>query len=555
MALTHEWEAGVRQSGSYSNLSRPVAGAARKSALDPKPDRQKRRNPFWKEKPMLRKLASPLFSVATIGGLVACAQSTPVVKKEVLRQETAAPVAAGPTSDVDPHRLCEVYREVADAAYLGQRLRARKEFEADRRKHPQDRAAVFGELLAIPGENDRWKAFRKDGEANPASGVGPLGECLVYADWKLADQAKIPCARADEKLPGAAIVQFARGQLAASSGDAQAAKAHFEKALSIDPACTPAQLSLAEMHEKSGDLDTAIAGFGAAFDAAPDCITCIASKADLLEQTQGIDAALSSWEKLLEIVPDHAQTLKRYAAGLVGKDDARALAAYEKAIVSGSAERSTLLAAAKLANEIGDINKALDYAERASQMQADDLEMWQFMFSLYQKKDDLTGLERVATEILRFDPANIECRLVLAEQSKSAGRHVSVLDHLEAAVVAASGEGADPAMAERARNALSAFLSELGVNPNGINGSIDAVIQAVETRARQAFQALKDENPSLKGRIDLTLTTDKSGKVVQVAIKRDSLGVQRVAASLLADFRRATIQGGAKRYALELEFE
>ena len=93
------------------------------------------------------------------------------------------------------------------------------------------------------------------------------------------------------------------------------------------------------------------------------------------------------------------------------------------------------------------------------------------------------------------------------------------------------------------------------MNPNGINGSIDAVIQTVETRARQAFQVLKDADPELKGRIDLTLTTDKSGKVVQVSVKRDSLGVQRVAASLLADFRRATIQGGAKRYALELEFE
>ena len=504
---------------------------------------------------MLRKLANTLFSVATLGTMVSCAQNTQVVKKESVEPETAPPVAAVPTSDVDPHRLCEVYREVSDAAYLGQRLRARKEFEADRRKHPQDRAARFGELLAIPAENDRWKAFRKDGEANPESGVGPLGECLVYADWKLADQAKIPCARADEKLPNTAIVQFAQGRLAASSGDTEAATGHFKKALSLDPACTPAQLSLAAMNEKNGQLDEAIAGYGAAFDAAPDCITCIASKADLLEQTQGIDAALSSWEALLEIVPDHAQTLKRYAAGLVGKDDARALAAYEKAIVSGSAERGTLLAAAKLASGVGDLNKALDYAERASQMEADDLEMWQFMFSLYQKKQDVTGLERVATEILRLDPANIECHLVLAEQSKTSGRYVSVLDHLEAAVAAAAGEGTDPAQGERARTSLNAFLAELGVNPNGINGSIDAVIQTVETRARQAFQVLKDADPKLKGRIDLTLTTDKSGKVVQVSVKRDSLGVQRVAASLLADFRRATIQGGAKRYALELEFE
>lgn len=504
---------------------------------------------------MLRKLARPIFSAAALGSLVACAQTAPVVKKEVSNPEASEATPAATTSDVDAHRLCEVYREVSDAAYLGQRERARKEFEADRRTHTGDRAAVFGEILATGAENDRWKAFRKDGEANPMSALGPLGECLVYADWKLPDQAKVPCDLAEERLAGAAIAHFAKGQLALRSGDLQTAETRFHRALAADAACTPAQLGLAEIHEKQGQLDQAVAAYGTAFERSPDCISCISMKADLLEQTQGIEAALSSWEALLEIVPDHAPTLKRYAAGLVGKDDARALAAYEKAITSGSAERETLLAAAKLANQIDDLNKALDYAERASQMEANDLELWRFMFGLYQKREDITGLERVAIEILRLAPNDIQCHLVLADQSKSSGRHVSALDHFEAAVVAADGEGADPTLAEQARTSLKTFLAELGVNPNGTNGSIDGVIQAVETRARQAFQVLKNDNPALKGRIDLTLTTDKTGKVVQVAIKRDSLGIQRVAASLLADFRRATIQGGAKRYALELEFE
>lgn len=499
---------------------------------------------------MQRSVARLVIPVSLCVGLVACSPAEPEVKK---------PVAAKPAPpEVDPRRICEVIARVDDAEYRGAREEARQELEARAAADPKDRAAAFGAIFAIEDENERWKAFRADAEKHPASGIGPLGECFVYAGWKMHDQAQAPCAAAEKALGGSALVELARGDLAARRERLEEARAHFEKALAADGGCVPAHTGLAGLATRAGDTGAAVAALDAALKAWPECFSCAARKAALVEKASGVEAALPHWEAALAIVPEHGDTLKRYAAALVGKDDAKALAAYEKAIGRGRADAQTLLAAAELARATGDVDKALDYGERASQAEADNVALWRLLAALYEQKKDTPGLERAWGEVLRLLPDDPVAHLALARASKGQDRYVSALEHYETAVRALSREGApgtSPELAQAAGEELKQLLAELKIDEAGVKGSVSRVVGVVQRTVRKVFEERVKEKRGLKGKLDVVVVTNKDGGVDEVRIERDTLGDSRVAAAVIGNLRRATIHGGAKRYALELEFE
>lgn len=499
---------------------------------------------------MLRSLPTTVLSTALLVGGAACAPAKPEVK---------APVAPAPKPpEVDPHRLCEVIARVEDSVYQGARAAVRTELEAAAAKDPKDRAAAFGALFAIDDDNARWKAFHADSEANPESGLGPLGECFVYASWKMPDQAEAPCAAAAEALGSAALVEVARGELAARRERTDEARAHYEQAIAADAGCVPARTGLARAEAAAGNAEAAVASLEAALSAWPQCFSCAAEKAALVEKASGIEAALPHWEAALAIVPDHPATLKRYAAALVGKDDGKALLAYEKAIARGRADFQTLHAAARLARALGQADKALDFGERASQAEADDAELWRLLASLYEGKNDVPGLEKAWGEVLRLLPQDPAAHLALARASKGQDRYVSALEHYEAAVAAlaaTTSQGASQELQQAAGGELSQLLVELSIDERGASGSVNRVVGVVQRQARKVFEARVKEHSGLKGKLDVVVVTNKDGGVDEVRIERDTLGDSHVAAAVLGNLRRAKISGGAKRYALELEFE
>lgn len=499
---------------------------------------------------MSRPVSRSLALLALAKGALACASVTPAPQ--------AAPVAepaAPPPPEVDAHRLCEVIREVEDAAYLGRRAAIQAQFDRDLEANPDDREAAFAALYAIENENARWKAFRKDAAAHPESAIGPLGECFVYAQWKVNDQARVPCEAAQTRLEGAAVVDLALAWMAQRQGRPEEAVSRYRTALDKDPGCTPARAGLARAHEAAGAIDDALAEWKSAIDESPDCFSCAAERAALLERTQGATAALPDLDVALAIVPDHLPTLQRYAAALVGTDDARALAAYEQAIAHGAITPSTLWPAAQLAKGAGQIDKALAYGEQTSQADPSSPEVWRFLATLYKERGEEAGVERASLEVIRLSPNDPEAHLAVAVAAKAQGRFVAALEHLEIAAASVRAEGGDPAWEAPVQSEVDAFLRELGVDPAGVKGNIDRVLGVVERQGRKAFEAQKAQAPDLKGQVDLVVVTDPSGRVTDVKVRRDTLGNQRVAATLSAWFRRATIEGGAKRYALELEFE
>jgi hypothetical protein len=81
------------------------------------------------------------------------------------------------------------------------------------------------------------------------------------------------------------------------------------------------------------------------------------------------------------------------------------------------------------------------------------------------------------------------------------------------------------------------------------------VVTAVRRSAQSVFvERLKQQN-GLRGKIDLSVTTGAGGAVVAVDVQQDTLADAQVVANVIGNLHRATVVGGAKRYAFTLEFE
>lgn len=488
--------------------------------------------------------ARPLWGALILSVASACAPAekpTPV--------EAAKPMPP----EVDPRALCAVVSEVEDARARGTLDATVAALEGRKASDPRDRAADFGLLYAIPDEQERWKAFKRDREEHPESALGPLGECFIYAAWKVPDQAKAPCEAAASRLKSLALVDVARGDLANNRGDATTAAQLYEAALAVDGACVPALVRLARVQAATSPA-TAVSTYERALGAAPACFSCAFEKAVLLEQSEGMAAAVSSWEAALALAPDHPTTVKRYAAAQAGRDDAAALRAYEKAIALGVNDATTRVAAANLAEATGDVAKALVHAQGAAAVQPDDVEVWRLVASLAEKAEDAAAATAAHAEVLRLAPEDATAHLALARSSLAAGAFVEALTHLEAAV-SALGAAEDAERKAVAEQELSGLLDKLLVRKGGTKGNVNRVVAVVQGDVKKLFEQRKKEKRGLAGLVEVTVITAEDGSVQDVRIAKDTLEDPLVAAALVGNLRRATIVGGAKRYNFELEFQ
>lgn len=455
--------------------------------------------------------------------------------------------------EVDPRALCGVVAEVEDARARGTLDATVGALEARMAEDPADRAAAFGALYAIPDEQERWRAFKQDREEHPESALGHLGECFIYAAWKVPDQARVPCETASARLRSLALVDVARGDLASNRGDATTAAQLYEAALAVDGACVPALVRLARLKAEASP-STAVSTYEKALGAKPDCFLCAFEKAALLEQSEGMEAAISSWEAALALAPEHPTLVKRYAAAQAGRDDAAALAAYEKAISLGVNDVATFIAAATLAERAGEVAKALSHAQAAAAVQADDVEIWRLVASLAEKSEDASAAATAHGEVLRLAPEDAPAHLALARASVSNEQWLDALTHLESAV--ASLESPEEAERKAAAEAeLLALLDKLFVRKAGTKGNVNRVVAVVQGDVRKLFEERKKEKRGLAGLVAVTVITREDGSVREVSIAKDTLEDPMVAAALVGNLRRATIVGGAKRYNFELEFQ
>lgn len=500
----------------------------------------------------MRALRSAAPGLVLFAALAAC-ETTP-------EPTPAPPVKALPPSDLDAAALCQRVAEAEDALASGQARELRDRLEA---AGPADRAKRFGAIFAIANDQDRFRAFKEDGAAFPQSPLSALGQCFVYAEWKMEDQATGVCMSADSALGGAAIVDVARARLMRRKGSLDAAVSLVDNALSRDASCVAAMIEGARVHSARGDADKAFASWERARAAWPGCFTCAVEAARLADASPERARAIPIWEAALAIQPGSPVALKQYAAALASTEPAKALAAYQRAVEAGASDLPTLLGGAQLAASAGDVATGLSFAEKAAALQKNEIDAWRLVLSLSQRRNDAAQGDparaaAAAREVLRLVDEDVPALLVLARQARAAGALVEAVVRFDAAgraIAAGRTTGADAADLEAAKKEHAALLAELFVAGAPAKGKAETVVRQVQGAVQKLFLERLKKKKGLAGTLDVAVTVSAAGTVDSVEIVSDSLGDAAVAASVVANLQRANISGGAKRYSFTMELK
>lgn len=472
----------------------------------------------------------------------------------------APPVKAPPPSDVDGAALCQVVAEVEDAVVQGRARELRDRLDA---APPTDRAKRFGAIFAVTNEQERFRAFKEDGVQFPGSPVSPLGQCFVYADWKMEDQATGVCLTADTAMAGAPIVDVARARLMRKKGALDAAAALTDNALSRDASCAAALVEAARVQAAGGDADKAFAAWERARASWPGCFGCAVEAARLADASTDRSRAVPLWEAALAIHPGSPLALKQYAAALAATDAPKALAAYQRAVAAGADDLPTLLGGAHLAAITGDIAVGLTFAEKAAAQQKNEIDAWRLVLALSQRRNDAAQGDparaaAAAREVLRLVDEDVPALLLLARQARASGALVEAVvryDMAARAIAAGRTTGAAPADLEAAKKEHTELLTGLFVAAAPAKGKAESVVRQVQGAVQKLFLERLKKKKGLAGTLDVAVVVSAAGSVDSVEITSDSLGDAEVAASVVANLRRANITGGAKRYSFTMEFK
>jgi hypothetical protein len=493
---------------------------------------------------------SVVWAIAFVAVIASCV-TTP--------EATIPAVAVAPELDVG--RVCDMIVDVGDAAARGGL--------AARRQHHEitasgDRHAAFAAMLALPTPEERFRAFHADGERFSTSGVGPLGECLVYASWaKMGGETARACDVAALKVGASAVlVEVARAESDLVQQRAPAAAlARVDAALALAPTCAALHVVRARARATDADVRTARDAWAAAATAAPRCFRCLIEQAALEERLDtgpgGRAAAASVWEQALKLAPDHADTLRRFAAATAGIDDARALRAWEAAIAAGARDPPTLLAAAQLASKTAstptELDAALGYARRAVDAAKQDPEPRRLVVDLAVRRGAVDEARSAAQGVLDLLPDDVVAHAALARIAVTAGPLVDGVVHYDAAVAALDrGAVVEPATATTIRAEQAGLLVRLQVNDaRRPAGNVNAVANATQRALQTLWRDRIAKKATKGGTLTIVVESAADGHVVSTQLRTDTVGDQEIAAAAVAWLSRATISGGARRHTLD----
>ncbi len=106
------------------------------------------------------------------------------------------------------------------------------------------------------------------------------------------------------KISPSAVSENALGYILLEKGKFDEGKAHFHKAIALNPRYAPPKMNLAELAAKDGQLEEAISLYEEALKIEPDRGLTYLRLGQLLKQTGDINQALEIWERGLKATPD-----------------------------------------------------------------------------------------------------------------------------------------------------------------------------------------------------------------------------------------------------------
>jgi tetratricopeptide (TPR) repeat protein len=309
--------------------------------------------------------------------------------------------------------------------------------------------------------------------------------------------------------------------------------------------------------KKKGESAAALKAWDRSIQAWPDCFRCHKAKAQYIESKFGLADALPIWERVLQIAPEDTSSLTRYAKAQVGRNDDKALFAYETALKGGKKDFETYMAAAKICIRLSKVQKAIGFLEAAVELDKTNRDTRWSLALMYEKG----GLEDKYIEslnkMLEFEPNNDEVHLRLARLLHKKEEMVGALRHYDwvAKMYRAGGDAflVSKASQKTAITEQEELLNQLKIG-RGFTGGPGEVVGTVQYRSNKMFQQRVRTQTELGGAVSFLIVTNERSRVLEVTVKEDELKDDWVIANIIGNFKRAIIWGGAKRYNIKLEF-
>ncbi len=454
--------------------------------------------------------------------------------------------------------VCRLVVDVDDASARGGLVA----FRLDAERRGKDRHAVLARHLSLATPEERFRAFHDERVDSPDSVVGPLGECLVYAGWsRMGPQASKACDAAAAALGEQRVLaDIGRAWSSLLHDNAPArALAVADAGLVTAPGCGAFVVTRARARAASGDAIAARDAWRDAVAALPTSFRCL-NEAALAEERAdpgpaGRAAAAALFERALAVAPDHADTLRRFAAATAGVDDVRALKAYAAAVKAGARDYPTLLAAARLATSLAstddDVSRAVDFARRASEASREDPEPRRLLVQVLARKGAWDDVIVAGNALLDLEGDDAIARHALARAALAKNDVANAVRHYDAA---ARGLGTlDAAQQSAVNGELQALLARLLVDPaKAPRGGANVVASRIQKQLQTLWaERVKKNAVTRGGDIVVVAETDATGRVIDVDMKNDGVGDPDMAGAAVAWLSRATIEGGARRYTLE----
>ncbi len=470
---------------------------------------------------------------------------------------TAATVTPPPPV-LDVTKVCQIVSDIDDAAARGGLVAYRHEAE----RRGGETHATFAWRLSLATPEERFRAFHDELTARPQAVTGKLGECLVYASWaRMGPQARQACDGAAAILGDAAVLaEIGRAQAALTHDkDPALADRIADDGLRRSPSCAALVTLRARARASSADPVVARDAWREAVAALPTSFRSLTENAIAEERADpspsGRAAAAALFERALAVAPDHADTLRRFAAATAGVDDVRSLRAYTAAVKAGARDFPTLLAAARLATALAssdtDVAQATDFARRATETSREDPEPRRLLVQLLARQGAWDDVVVAGNALLDLEADDPTARYALGRAALAKNDVAVAVRHFESATRGQASLSPDQQAALKSDH--GALLKRLLVEPDKTTtGSASTVASATQQRLQTLWRdRIAKRAVSKGGDLIVVAETDATGRIVEVEIKSDGVGDPELAGAAVAWLSRSVVQGGARRYTME----
>jgi tetratricopeptide (TPR) repeat protein len=185
---------------------------------------------------------------------------------------------------------------------------------------------------------NRWKAaaqFRASTQVDPnlPEPFKALGDLFLSSPRRLFDQAIEAYERAIAIRPHYAEAHVGLGDAMAAKGDNEAAIAHYQKALSLDPLNARVQFALGKIYySEKGLYYEAVTAYKKAIDLDPSFLDARMGLGEIYEDKGLYKDAVSEYKKVIEVEPKHTAAHYNLAMAYEKLDPKEAIAQWERYI-------------------------------------------------------------------------------------------------------------------------------------------------------------------------------------------------------------------------------